>query len=387
MKKYVLIIGVRRQCYKAALELGHDVILWSDGKLNNSRKKGLLGWIEEPYSESLVNLSPKVIDKLQKYEIQRVIANTEETVILGAHVRELFKLKRLAVDVTQRFHDKLVMKNFASKHNIPITKYKFIEANTTAKSLVDYLKLPLVIKPIDESGAQDIKIAKTMTDVEKYLLPGALAESFVEGSEVSVETFVQDGKAIFHNITEYLHQWRKSVVPAKLEKQLQEKILEINDKVIEKFGVDRGMTHAEFYLTQNGPVFGEIAIRPPGGYYMDLIQKVYGFNSWQLYINLSCGDALADFDPSINGCAGVYIIHPGPGKILSIKGVDEIQDKLKGVFDISIRKQVGDTILEHENTSNEIGHILFWAPNREQLDLDLNFIENTLIIETSKDWE
>jgi biotin carboxylase len=381
MKKCILIIGVRRQCYKAAMKLGHDVVLWCDGELNDNRKKGLIGFIEEPYSESASKLNSSVIEQLKKYKIQRVMANTEETVILGALVREHLNLKRIAVDVTQRFHDKLVMKDFATKYNIPITKYKIIEAGTTPEELSEYLGFPLVIKPVDESGAQDVKIAHTIEDVNKFMQVGLLAEAFVKGSEVSVETFVQDGKVVFHNITEYLHQWRKSVVPAQLEEDLKSKILKMNDKIIEKFGVDRGMTHAEFYLTNEGPVFGEIAIRPPGGYYMDLIEKVYGFSSWELYVNLSCGDDISNFNVNQSGCAAVYMIHPGAGKVVSISGVDKIKENVKGLFHFSLRREPGDIILAHENTSNEVGHIFFWAKDREQLNKDFEYIDSTLKFE------
>jgi biotin carboxylase len=381
MKKCILIIGVRRQCYKAALKLGHKVVLWSDGELHEKRKKNLEGWLEELYDESELSLSQNVISELKKYKIQRVITTTEKTVTLGARVREHLKLKRLAVDVTERFHNKLVMKDLATEFDIPITKYKMINEGTTAEELIKYLELPLVIKPVDSSGARDVKVAKAPTDVEAFMEPGLLAEAFVKGSEVSVETFVQDGKPVFTNITEYLHQWRISVVPAQLEAKLQSQILEMNNNIIEKFGVDRGMTHAEFYLTEDGPVFGEIAIRPPGGYYMDLIKKVYSIDSWKLFVNLSCGDNPTDFSPVKNGCAAVFMIHPGPGKVKAIHGVKEIKDKLKGIFEFALRIEVGETILAHENTSNEVGHILFWSHNREQLDLDLKYIESTLVFE------
>jgi predicted ATP-grasp superfamily ATP-dependent carboligase len=381
MTKCILVIGVRRQCYRAAISLGHKVVLWADGEISENRKKGLQGWIEQPYLENVTKLSEKAKEELQKFDIERVIANTEETVIIGALVREQLGIKRLAVNVVERFHDKLVMKDFASDCGIPITKYRIIKNDTSAQSLVDFLGLPLVIKPVDESGAQDVKIARNLLDVDKYMSLGLLAEAFVEGSEVSVETFVQEGKPIFHNITGYLHQWRKSVVPADVDKDLRAQILKINDEIIEKFGVDRGMTHAEFYLTKDGPVFGEIAIRPPGGYYMDLIKRVYGFDTWELYVNLSCENGPADLEFKEQGCAAVYMIHPGAGKILSIEGVDKIKNKVKGIFEFSLRRELGDIILEHENTSNEVGHILFWSPDREQLNLDLEFIDANLKFE------
>ena len=378
MKKCILVIGVRRQCYQAALELGYDVVLWSDETLNKSRKKDLLGWIEQSYSDNSKALSDELVGELKKYDIQHVVSNTEETVILGARVRDHLGFGGMSIEQTASFHDKWAMKNSATKHGIPITKYKIIDEQTTSKDLEQYLGLPLVVKPVDESGAQDVKVARTTKEIDLFMKPGLLAEAFVKGSEVSIETFIENGKPIFHNITEYLHQWRKSVVPAQLEKELETKLLELNDKVIKEFGVDNGMTHAEFYLTDDGPVFGEIAIRPPGGYYMDLIKRVYGFNSWQLYVSLCCGLGSTDYKFSKNGCGAVFIIHPGAGKIKSIEGLADIKENIKDIFDYSIRREVGDIILAHENTSNEVGHILFWNENREKIDLDFDFIESNL---------
>ena len=211
---------------------------------------------------------------------------------------------------------------------------------------------------------------------------GLLAEKFVEGSEVSVETFVHKGEPIFHNITEYLHQWKKSVVPADLEPDLEKKILEINDQVIKHFGLDRGMTHAEFYLTRNGPVFGEIAIRPPGGYYMELIEKVYGFDPWKAYVELSCGKKVIFPSSKPEGYAAVYTIHPEAGKIKSISGVAIIKSNLNNIIEFDIRKEVGDEVHSRESTSNEVGHILIWEETREEILRSIEFIERELRIET-----
>jgi hypothetical protein len=42
--------------------------------------------------------------------------------MLGARVREHLNIKRIAVDVTARFHNKIVMKDFANKHEVLITR-------------------------------------------------------------------------------------------------------------------------------------------------------------------------------------------------------------------------------------------------------------------------
>ena len=376
MKKTILIIGLRRKCYQAALKLGYNVLLWSDGPLKKSRKKDLSGWLETPYADCIEGLNSEAKSFLESHQISSVIANSEETVILGARARQFLGLKPLGYKVVERFHNKFVMKNSAAEAGIPITKYKLIGEDTTAEELVSYLGLPLVVKPVDESGAQDVKVARSVEDTKKIMSPGLLAEAFVEGSEISVETFVQDGEPMFHNCTEYLHQWRKSAVPASLSEDLKEKVLELNDKVIKHFKLDRGVTHSEFYLTKDGPVFGEIAVRPPGGYYMELIQKVYGFDAWENYIKLSCGVQIEALNQKSNGHAAVVMFHPGAGKVSSIEGSDHIKTQLGDVIDLQIRVKPGDTISSHTNTSNEVGHILFWEETREALEKSISVVEN-----------
>ena len=380
----VLIIGVRRNCYEAAIGLGFNTFLWSDSPLSKQRQKNLAGYVESPYIENLPELNSKILDFVKKNKINRVVANAEQTVILGSLVRRSLGLTSLAVDVTQRFHDKYVMKNSATQANIPITKYFLIKENTTPDELIENLGLPLVIKPVSESGARNVKVCKNNEEVSEHMTTGLLAEAFVKGSEVSVETFIQDGKPIFHNITEYLHQWKKSAIPAQIDESLKKQILELNDKVLEHFEVDRGVTHSEFYLTDKGPVFGEIAIRPPGGYYMELIKKVYDFDTWETYVKLSCGHKINSINQTPKGCSAVVIFHPDSGTIKSIKGEEALKNNIKHIIELNIRKKVGDIVAEHSNTSNEIGHILFWEETREELEKSIEFIEKTLIFEMQK---
>ncbi|MFT6270043.1 MAG: biotin carboxylase [Alphaproteobacteria bacterium] len=378
MKETVLIIGVRRKCYQAAIKLGYDVLLWSDGELSDSRKKGLKGWLEVAYASCKEGLSADVQDFLVHQKISSIIANSEETVMLGARARRFLGLKELDFKITERFHNKLIMKNSARKAGIPVTDYELIDEKTTAQGLVENLGLPLVVKPVDESGAQDVKVARTTDDVHKIMQAGFLAEAFVEGTEVSVETFVQKGEAIFCNCTEYLHQWRKSAVPAQLDESLKKSILDLNERVIKHFKLDAGMTHAEFYLTKNGPVFGEIAVRPPGGYYMELIQRVYGFDAWEAYVQLSCGKEVKPLNGNPKGHAAVVMFHPGAGRVVAIEGEEKVKSRLSEIMEITIRSELGDVITEHTNTSNEVGHILFWEESRKDLLKALDYVEENL---------
>lgn len=375
----VLIIGRRGRCYRAALKLKHKVFLWSDGPLHESRKEKLSGFIETPFQYCEKQLLKADIDAISKFNIEFVIAATESSVDIAAMIRETFKLTGTPLNITNILHNKNQMKIEASTHDIPITKFQLIGVKDTPESLVEKLGLPLVVKPVAESGARGVKVLRSLAEVSEHAKFGLLAEAFVEGSEISVESFIQNGVPIFHNITEYLHQWKKSIMPAALNSDLQQEIISINDQVIKGFGVKNGMTHAEFYLTKNGPVFGEMAVRPPGGYYMELIEYAYGFNPWQTYVELETGTPPKPLPVKAKKYACVFMIHPGAGIVDKVSGLESIE-KLQEVKQFKFKIEPGSVVTERDSTSSEVGHALIAADSRESLLDKLKIVEDTLVI-------
>jgi predicted ATP-grasp superfamily ATP-dependent carboligase len=376
----VLIVGRRRKCYQAALELGHQVYLWSDGVLHESRKKNLAGYLEVPFADCAVEIPAAIFDKIRGFSLDFVVAATESSVEIAANIRERFGLPGTPLAVCNLLHDKFAMKKAARKFDIPVTDFHLIAAGDTPEMLVARLGLPLVIKPLSESGARGVKVLQDISSVGDAAQENFLAEAYVDGSEVSVETLIHQGKPIFHNVTEYLHQWKKSVLPANLEDELRRKILMINDAVIESFQVTNGMTHAEFYLTENGPVFGEMAVRPPGGYYMELIEEAYGFDPWKAYVQIeTLGDRPYTNDIADKFCC-VLMIHPGLGVIKKVKGKKELR-KMSDIFNLKLRLNVGDLVLEHLSTSNECGHVLFSSESYSGIISRLEEIEKIIEIE------
>jgi|TARA_R110000772_G_scaffold111366_2_gene215194 predicted ATP-grasp superfamily ATP-dependent carboligase len=375
----VLIVGKRGRCYRAALRMGHTVFLWSDGPLHESRKEKLAGWVETPFKRCEKGLLTADVDVIQEFNIEFVIAATESSVDIAAMIRKQFKLTGTPLKTTNLLHNKNEMKLEALKHNIPITKFHLISDQDTAEILADKLGLPLVIKPVAESGARGVKVLNSLDEIKLHAKPGLLAEAFVDGTEVSVETFIHNGVPIFHNITEYLHQWKKSIVPAAFEAELLENIININDRVIAGFGVKNGMTHAEFYLTKNGPVFGEMAVRPPGGYYMELIEYAYGFNPWKTYVELETAATPKPFPVKAKKFSCVFMIHPGAGIVDEVSGIALLKE-LKEVKQFKCKVEPGTLVGERDSTSSEVGHVLMSADSREALLEKLKIVEDNLVI-------
>ena len=152
-----------------------------------------------------------------------------------------------------------------------------------------------------------------------------------------------------------------------------------NDRVISGFGVKNGMTHAEFYLTKNGPVFGEMAVRPPGGYYMELIEYAYGFNPWKTYVELETGSTPKPLPVKAKKSACVFMIHPGAGIVDEISGL-ELLKELKEVEQFKCKVEPGSEVGERDSTSSEVGHVLMSADSRKILLEKLQIVEDQLVI-------
>ena len=375
----LLIIGKRGRCYRAALKQGHSVFLWSDGELHESRKKKLDGWIEIPFDQCASEIPESVFSTIAAFKIDYVIAATESSVDIAAKIRARFDLSGTPFAVTNILHNKNDMKIAAKKFDIPITNFHLIEKSDSAEDLIEKLGLPLVIKPVAESGARGVKVLKTVEEIRSNMAAGLLAETIVEGPEISVETFIHNGVPVFHNITDYLHQWKKSILPAELPKGLTEQIIAINDQVIKCFEVQNGMTHSEFYLTKNGPIFGEMAVRPPGGYYMDLIELAYGFNPWEIYVQLESGGSIPVLPSIAEKQAAVIIIHPEQGVVESISGLEAVRE-MSEIERFKFTIEADSVVSERISTSSECGHILMSGGSRQLLIDRLAFIENNLVI-------
>jgi biotin carboxylase len=236
-----------------------------------------------------------------------------------------------------------------------------VQPSSTPAALVAQLGLPLVLKPRDQSGSRGYVIASSREEVAAALQPGLLAERFIHGIEMSIETFRQGGRTLFANPTSYHLPLWANIVPAPLGEEMRRLVLGFNDQVLSALEVRRGLAHLEIYLTPAGPVVGELAVRPPGGYLMRLLELVYGFDPWEALLRiLVLGETVA-FPDAGTGYAGVRILHPGAGTVVAVEGLAALRAR-PGVVEAEVRVGVGSRLGPRLGTGQEAGHLIAAAP-------------------------
>ena len=310
-----------------------------------------------------------------------VVAVATGSVMAAAAIREHFQLPGISSSIALQCHDKLVMKKAMQSSAIPCAPWRETTAETTPKDLADALGLPVVLKLPISSGGRGVWICKSLPEIAQHLRPGLLAEGFIEGTEMSVETFRAKGRVVFENHSGYLVQRVANVIPAALSPGETKAIEELSHQVHHCLGIETGITHMEIFLTQNGPVFGEIAARPPGGYLMELIRRAYHFDPWEVLLRIALGET-PNLPGTAHSHAGVWLLHPGEGTIEQISGIESAKS-LPGVTDVICLVQVGEHINARLGSGESVGRILATNSSYESCAASLQAASRELKISVS----
>lgn len=355
----VVLVGLRAGALDAAERLGLEVaavVERAPGRKTASRCATVL----EVAFDDPDGLS-EVASVLEGAAPSAVVALTERSVVPAAHIRAALGLEGLTPEAARLCSDKRAMKR--AVRSVDLRCADFIEADEglDGDAIVERLGLPLVLKSAVGSGSRGTQIIRSRDEMPDVLEVGWMAESFVEGVEMSVESFVFEDETVWINPTQYLDVGWASLVPAPLPDELRSALEAHSDAARRALGVTSGITHLEVFLTPDGLVFGELAARPPGGHIMRLIRHAYGVDPWEALLRVALGQ-----DPGLHAeasrAAAVRILHPGPGTVLEVGGLESAR-AIPGVEDVSVRIQPGDSVAVREGTGQEAGHVLVTAPS------------------------
>lgn len=237
--------------------------------------------------------SVELHDRLAKRGVEYAVPLYEETVEWAGAVNSVFRNDPKVFYRYMLFRDKAMMKRKAQMNGIRVGVFEeaenrddvrrfFRRVNEAAIRIQGESEAPIHIKPKDASGSKGHRFIRNIDQVEGLdddSFP-CLLETHLDGQEFSCEIFVNRGRIVFMNITEYIKLGYSNYVPCSpyLE-QYRPQIQRAAEDLIRAFEIEYAMIHPEFFITPDGTVsFGEVAARIPGGHIFELIEKAYGFD-------------------------------------------------------------------------------------------------------------
>lgn len=346
----LVLVGKRRAATSAAKRLGYaPVVVQEPPRPEQARSAfgGGASFVEDKL-RSLGDEPPAAI-----------VAVAEGAVPAAARARAFYGLAGISPTVASRCHNKALMKRAVVESGVPCAKAIVVDEHTTAEQILDDLGLPVVLKVPVSSGGRGVHVARTRGDLLAHLRPGLLAERFVRGVEMSAETLLCEGHVLFRNHTRYLEPRWSNVVPAALDDDTTGAVDALLNRVHAALGIDHGISHVELFLTDDGPVFGEVAARPPGGHLMELIQLAYGFDPWEALLRIELGER-PPLPSSAGRSAGVWVLHPGPGVVADVSGVDDVM-VADGVVRVRCAVTTGDRVRPRVGSGESVGEVVVRA--------------------------
>lgn len=353
----VLFVGYRRAAVEAARRRGYRCLVLDP---RGGRPRRGLAWeaAGESVEEAVAAARRLAADLLPDV----IVPVTERAMGLVEDVAAELGLPPHSTGPRMVTHDKLAMKEAFRAAGVPCADFAPVDQDTDAEDLVAELGLPIVLKPRRSSGSRGVEIVENLEALERALAPGLLAEGLVRGVEMSVETIRSAGHALFRNHTRYLAPRWANVVPAGLPGPLAEEIDAVTDAALDALGIETGLSHLELFLTDAGPVVGEVAHRPPGGRIMDLIELAYGFDPWDALLQVALGSR--PLFPPARTHAGVWLLHPGAGVVTAVEGLEEAR-ALPGVESVTCRVRPGDEVTTRLGTGEAVGEIVATAADHD----------------------
>ncbi|UII26009.1 carboxylate--amine ligase [Fulvivirga maritima] len=239
-------------------------------------------------------------EKLSPFNADVAVPLFEETVEWAGALNSIYRNDPRVLNRAFLFRNKAMMKRKALIGGLRVGLFEEVYNREGVKSFMHRLNEANLqlhgeedswvhIKPFASAGTVGHRLLRSMSDIDEKVededFP-CLAESHLSGQEFSCEAFVHGGKVRFLNITEYVRLGYSNFIPeGNYLNSKRDRILGEVQKLVDIFGIEYGMVHPEWFLTNKDEIsFGETACRIPGGHILELAAKAYDFDALAAFV-------------------------------------------------------------------------------------------------------
>ncbi|MGK4585266.1 ATP-grasp domain-containing protein [Kitasatospora sp. HPMI-4] len=242
-----------------------------------------------------------------------VVTLSEECAAVAPLIAERAGLPHAGSRASTLARDKYLQRLSLQKAGLPVPRNAEVTSLDALLAFQATSAGPLVVKPVDSGGSASVRIVRTAEEAARaweravvYSGSGrCIAEEFVDGPEISVETAVQGGRVQLLAVTrkelagpEFFLERGHAVAPSD---ELDAVARAAVQQLVDAHGVQDAFLHAEYRIRGEELVNIEFAARPGGGHIMDLVRRARGWNPYTVQARLALGEPVFAQDPAGGG--------------------------------------------------------------------------------------
>ena len=256
--------------------------------------------------------------------IDRIVPLDDFDVETAAMLREHLRVPGMGDSTARYFRDKLAMRTKARDEGLAVPEFIHILNHGKLRDFMNRVPPPWVLKPRSLAGSIGIKkiasaeelwaALQLLGDQQSYYL----LEQYVPGDIYHVDTIVYERELLFAIASRYgrppmeVSQEGDIFTTRTLPRGSAEErpLLALNEKVLQAFGLVRGVSHSEFIAGRDGRLyFLETSARVGGAHIADLVEAATGINLWAEWAKIEIAGGKAPYRPPVakNDSAGLLI--------------------------------------------------------------------------------
>ncbi|MBR3397284.1 MAG: ATP-grasp domain-containing protein [Lachnospiraceae bacterium] len=277
--------------------------------------------------------------------------------------------------------DKVAMRKRMKDCGVPIPEFHEVGSLSEFIETADSMPSRFILKPSDNAASRGVILIDKNDNPDyeqlyKYCTGfsrggAVLVEEFMEGPEVSVESFSVNGEPHIITITDKIVTELPFFVelghtePSRLSAEQQKDILKVADSAIRAIGMENGPTHTEIKVTPTGAKLVEIAARLGGDFITSrLVPLSTGVDMTDCSFASLSGEEV-QCECRFHRGAAIRFIQGKKGVLSEIRGCS-VSRNMPGIEEVEIYMNPGDSIRKPENSSDRVGHIIATGRDAEE---------------------
>lgn len=262
-------------------------------------------------------------------QVLQVVAEVSERLNLPCYID---------FETAENVSKKSYMKTIFAQNGIPTSQFVIMDNLDTEK--ISHLRYPLIVKPVDAYSSRGVtKVTSPDKLQEAFDLAigisrsrNAIVEEFVEGDEVTVDAYIENGKAHILCLTNLYKIGEdgkfiinRSRIPAKIPFAIVEKIQDAAQKIADAFGLKNTPMLIQLITDGKDIAVVEFCARTGGGIKFLMIKKISGFDVVKAVVDLTLGNTphVEEFTPPQNITVNEFL-YCNEGTLDHLEGFEEL---------------------------------------------------------------
>ncbi len=283
-------------------------------------------------------------------------------------------------ETAENVSKKSYMKRIFWENDVPTSQYVIMDEFDETK--IDHLKWPLIVKPVDAYSSRGVCKVADMEQLRAAFAVAvdisrtktAIVEEFVEGDEITVDVYVEEGKAhvlCLSNLYKIGEGGKfvinRSRIPADISPEIAEKIADTAQKIVDGFGLCNCPMLIQLICNGENISVVEFCARTGGGIKFLMIKKISGFDVVKAVVDLTLGEIPHVGEVKTPDKLTVNeFVYCGPGELVRVEGFEQLLAE-GTIVEFSVFKAAGHKFDEIRSSGDRLAYFSVEAADEQEL--------------------